>query len=63
VKENERASISTTVRVSPEVWLMLRRLAEHRAGIVGGRPNVSAVVTDLVLRAARKEPPEGPRAA
>jgi hypothetical protein len=57
---NPRATVATTLRVSPEIWLALRRLSEERAGRVGGRPNVSATVADLVAQAIAAKAPEGP---
>jgi methylphosphotriester-DNA--protein-cysteine methyltransferase len=43
----------TTIRVSRATWRQLRRLAEKRAELQGGRPSVSAAIADLALEASK----------
>jgi hypothetical protein len=52
-REN-KATITSTIRVRPAVWSALRALAELRALKVGGRPSASAVIAELVTEAAAK---------
>ena len=53
---DEKAAVVTTIRVRPEIWLALRRLAELRAAQAGGRPSASGVIEALVeAEAARVE--------
>jgi len=52
---NERDEvIVTTVRVRPDVWRALRRLAETRALADGGKPSVSGAITALVEAEERR---------
>ena len=50
--------ITTTIRVSRATWAALRRLAEKRAELQGGRPSVSATIADLAAAAATRRKPE-----
>ena len=42
--------ITTAVHIPKAVHSLLRRVAVERANLLGGRPSVSAVLTDLVQR-------------
>ena len=42
--------VTTALHISKAVLSLLRRVAVERANIHGGRPSVSAVITDLVGR-------------
>ena len=54
--------VTTTMRISRETRNALRRMAEARADIRGGRPSVSGVIADLVAKALAQAKPEGSRA-
>jgi hypothetical protein len=41
------AMVTTTVRISRKVWLLLRLLAEQRALEVGGKASVSGIVSAM----------------
>jgi hypothetical protein len=45
--EREAMMVTTTVRVSRRVWVMLRALAEARAIEEGGRASVSGVIAAM----------------
>ena len=53
--------LTTTIRISRETRNALRRMAEARADIRGGRPSVSGVIAELVAKAQAAKP-EGSRA-
>lgn len=56
--ERERKLV-TTITVPERIWTLLRGLAQRRTLEVGGRPNASAVVCELVeAEAARRAPRE-----
>lgn len=40
--------VTTAIHVRKETLILLRRVAVERANIHGGRPSVSAVITELV---------------
>lgn len=40
--------VTTTIRIRPEVWQALRRLAEVKTQQAGGRPSASGVIERLV---------------
>ena len=44
------AMITTAVHIPRDVHILLRRVAVERANEQGGRPSVSAVLTELVRR-------------
>jgi hypothetical protein len=48
-------TMTTVIHVQPRIWSLLRQLAGERTLQGGGRPSVSAVVTDLVVAAAAKK--------
>jgi hypothetical protein len=56
--KNDRTSLQTSIRISPEIWRRLRALAEDRALKLGGRPSASAVVEELVTKATKRRKPE-----
>lgn len=41
--------IVTTIRLPTEVWEALRRLAQDRARLLGGRPSASGVIKDFIV--------------
>jgi hypothetical protein len=47
-------TIRTSVTVPEHVWRLLRALAEHRALAKGGKPNASAIVSELIERESRR---------
>lgn len=51
--ERERP-ITTTIRLSPQLWSVLRRLAELRTLEGGGRASINAVVSGLVEREGQR---------
>ncbi len=55
-KPENKATMATVIRIRPEVWQALRRLAEARSLEQGGRPNASAVVSALIEREAKRRP-------
>lgn len=58
---DDERTIATTIRVPGRIWSALRQLAEQRALAGTGRPNVSAVVAELV-EAETKRQEAAPRA-
>ena len=50
VKMPNKDTITTAIHIPKDVHDLLRRVAVERAVRVGGRPSVSAVLTDLVHR-------------
>lgn len=57
MKEAERRTrrIVTTITVTPQVWQLLRGLVERRTIDEGGRPNASAILSELVEAEAARQ--------
>ncbi len=49
--------VTTNVRLPVDVWHALRELAQERAEKMGGRPNASAILMELVLEASSRHRP------
>jgi hypothetical protein len=50
VNRESEAMVTTAVHIPRDVHILLRRVAVERANEHGGRPSVSAVLTELVRR-------------
>ena len=53
--------VVTTIKVRRLTWERLRRLAEARSHLQGGRPSASGVIEDLVAEASRPKRREARR--
>lgn len=51
------ARITTTITVPRSTWEALRRLAELRAQLVGGRPALGAAIEELVRESEKARTP------
>lgn len=49
--------VTTTIRVPRHIWKALRQMAEARSSELGGKPNVSATIADLVEEKVKGKKP------